>query len=853
MVINSGSPGPGDFSTLRNLTLNGNVGQVAIPPGSYGNFVANGNSGFTLGIAGATEPSRYALQQLTLNGATQLNVVGPIILTLVHGFSANGDLGASSNPSWLKLNVQSGAIVLNGGASLCGYVVAPDSTVILNGNSRLIGGLVSNRLTLNGNSLLRIVEALANRPPSVVFTAPADGAVVSDTSAIVLTAAASDPDGTIAKVEFFSGPTKLGEATVAPYQCSWTNVTPGSYTLTARATDDLGEVAISDSVSIQVLAPNVPPSVSLTTPVADMVFSAPAGITLSAAATDADGSVAKVEFFNGEAKLGEATVAPYDYVWRDVASGVYVLTVRATDDAGAVGLSDPVSIRVNAHPAAVALTLTTMINTALPVILAGSDPEGDALAFSVMTPPAHGTLSGTAPALTYTPMADYAGADAFSYAVSDPYGSSEPAIVSIQVEAPVEPPTAENAALEVQVGSSAPITLQGADARGRPLTFTIVTPPALGSVQQISNEGQTSHWTYSAGSAAGLDTFTFIVSNGAQSSSPATVKIRVLPAPPLASGTQGKAGGIVRDALTLEPLEGVTVRVEGVDGAVLSDDAGNFMLPVVNFGDETAVSEVLVYEAPGYIPAYRRVIAYPDVPVTADPVFLKKYDSKITPIGPAGGTATSAAGDVEADFPAGASSGTMAVQLTNYSAGRELPGPLPRASAFTYAVDLAPNGAAFSSPVTVRIAKTLGFAPHTSVPVGVFNPETARWEPESMASISADGQWVVFQVTHFSARDANLPAKPMPVHLSPNPPKSDSDPSSVKTDPGVSVAQGTYETDIDLPGYRSIGRLHTVRLRYESPAASARRPFTIQALNGFNSVSPLARAFDVDIDRKIVV
>jgi hypothetical protein len=223
-----------------------------------------------------------------------------------------------------------------------------------------------------------------------------------------------------------------------------------------------------------------------------------------------------------------------------------------------------------------------------------------------------------------------------------------------------------------------------------------------------------------------------------------------LPAPPLASGTQGKAGGIVRDALTLEPLEGVTVRVEGVDGAVLSDDAGNFMLPVVNFGDETAVSEVLVYEAPGYIPAYRRVIAYPDVPVTADPVFLKKYDSKTTPIGPAGGTATSAAGDVEADFPAGASSGTMAVQLTNYSAGRELPGPLPRASAFTYAVDLAPNGAAFSSPVTVRIANTLGFAPHTPVPVGVFNPETARWEPESMASISADGQWVVFQVTHFS-------------------------------------------------------------------------------------------------------
>src|SRR5947208_2035497 len=87
--------------TGESATLNGNVGQYAVPPGTYGDFTANGGSGFTLGVVGATQPSVYNFQHLTLNGQTQFNVVGPVVITVANGFTANGTLGASSTSSWL--------------------------------------------------------------------------------------------------------------------------------------------------------------------------------------------------------------------------------------------------------------------------------------------------------------------------------------------------------------------------------------------------------------------------------------------------------------------------------------------------------------------------------------------------------------------------------------------------------------------------------------------------------------------------------------------------------------------------------------------------------------------------------
>ena len=67
------------------------------------------------------------------------------------------------------------------------------------------------------------------------------------------------------------------------------------------------------------------------------------------------------------------------------------------------------------------------------ITLTGSDVDGDPLTFSVATNPAHGTLSGTAPNLTYTPTAGYIGPDSFTFRASDGQATSAPAAVDISV------------------------------------------------------------------------------------------------------------------------------------------------------------------------------------------------------------------------------------------------------------------------------------------------------------------------------------------------------------------------------------------------------------------------------------
>ncbi len=88
----------------------------------------------------------------------------------------------------------------------------------------------------------------------------------------------------------------------------------------------------------------------------------------------------------------------------------------------------------NQAPTAAPQTLTTAGDAALPLTLAGSDPDGDPLTFRVLTGPQHGTLSGTAPALTYTPAAGYRGSDSFTYVANDGQADSEPATVTIEVQ-----------------------------------------------------------------------------------------------------------------------------------------------------------------------------------------------------------------------------------------------------------------------------------------------------------------------------------------------------------------------------------------------------------------------------------
>ena len=348
---------------------------------------------------------------------------------------------------------------------------------------------------------------------SAMLTTPSNGAAYVAPANVVLNATASTTSGTISKVEFFQGATKLGEDLTSPYSLTWPSVPAGTYTLTAKATNSAGGTATSDPVQILVAAgsaaasfvrsdtttkgnwrgtyggdgfsvvgdttsypayvqvvpsghftwvwetatsdvralqrsvgsgrvaaawnastpfnvgvnvmdgqfhqlaiycvdwdstervqrvdilnsvtgavldtrtvgafnggqwlvwnvtggitlrvttvagvngviqgiffggtPNATPSVTLTGPASGASFTAPATVPLTATATDTDGTIALVEFFQGTTKIGEDTTAPYSFSWTNAPAGPYSLTAKATDNAGGTTTSAAVGITVN--------------------------------------------------------------------------------------------------------------------------------------------------------------------------------------------------------------------------------------------------------------------------------------------------------------------------------------------------------------------------------------------------------------------------------------------------------------------------------------------------------------------------
>lgn len=186
-----------------------------------------------------------------------------------------------------------------------------------------------------------------NASPTATITSPANNAVFNAPASITINATASDSDGTISKVDFYNGSTLLGTDTSSPYSFTWTNVAAGSYVLTTRATDNGNATGTSSIVNITVNnVSNPAPTTSITSPANGATFTAPASITITANASD-NGSVTKVDFYNGSTLLGTDTSSPYTFTWSNVAAGSYSLTSVATDNQGATGTSPVASITVN--------------------------------------------------------------------------------------------------------------------------------------------------------------------------------------------------------------------------------------------------------------------------------------------------------------------------------------------------------------------------------------------------------------------------------------------------------------------------------------------------------------------------
>ena len=258
----------------------------------------------------------------------------------------------------------------NGGSAITGYTVTSspaggvDSNAGTTGLSHVITGLTNGTaytftVTATNAKGTSAASAASNSitpsaPPTVSLTSPVAHAVSIAPGSFALTANASSPSSTVAKVEFYAGTTLLGTATAAPYTFNWTNVPAGTYSLTAKATDALGTTATSAAISV---TSDQVPTVTLTTPAPGAQITSPSSYVLTATASSVTSTIAKVDFYNGTSLLGTATAAPYSFTWSNVPVGSYTLTAVATDALGISTTSAPINVSAIANvPPAVSLT-----------------------------------------------------------------------------------------------------------------------------------------------------------------------------------------------------------------------------------------------------------------------------------------------------------------------------------------------------------------------------------------------------------------------------------------------------------------------------------------------------------------
>jgi len=205
-----------------------------------------------------------------------------------------------------------------------------------------------------------------------------------------------------------------------------------------------------------------------------------------------------------------------------------------------------VSITISdAAPTASNASFSTPIDTAYSGQFQATNPNsGQTLTFSVVTQPAHGTVSITnanTGAYTYTPNTGYLGSDSFTFKVNDGYLDSNTATVSASVTD--APPVAQSARYNVTANSYVTGTLKvTASSSSQTLTYTIVSKPADGALTFDASTGQ---FTYiPTHNFTGTDSFTFKASDGTLDSNTATITLKVA-AGALAqrSGTGGGAFG----------------------------------------------------------------------------------------------------------------------------------------------------------------------------------------------------------------------------------------------------------------------------------------------------------------------
>jgi hypothetical protein len=188
-----------------------------------------------------------------------------------------------------------------------------------------------------------------NLTSGIIVTSPANGAIYPLGTTIPFSVTANIPN--VQAMGLYVNYTLWAYEYSSSYTIWLQGLPAGVYVLTAAAWDSAGVTTYSAVTTVTVSATtsssssssssssdsgssNQPPNVSLTSPADGATFNAPASLTLSASASDSDGTIANVEFYANSTLVGSDTSNPYSFNWNNVGAGSYSLTAVARDNAG---------------------------------------------------------------------------------------------------------------------------------------------------------------------------------------------------------------------------------------------------------------------------------------------------------------------------------------------------------------------------------------------------------------------------------------------------------------------------------------------------------------------------------------
>ncbi|MDX6199719.1 MAG: large repetitive protein [Actinomycetota bacterium] len=576
VLLNSGASGTALRGDGVNVSASSNSVSSAVVSGPLLSLTKVASPTFVA----AGGPVSYTLT-LANNGNVTASLTS-LVDTLPSGFSfvagsTGGTLGAAA-PTTAGADVTwTGPWSLAAGAT---------RTLVFSAASSASGGTYTNTATLTASNAASAstgptAAVTVNSPPS----AAADSAATARTTAVSVGVLANDtdPDANTLSISAVGVPSS-GTAIIDPSDATRIRYTPpagfsGPATFSYTISDGFGGTS---TATVTVTVANAAPAA-----VDDSVTAAPSGATPVSVLTndtDADGDGLTVTGVGAAAHGTTAVTGPGEVSYTPASgyAGSDAFTYSISDGHGGTATAT-VNVTVpNTPPTAGDDSAATLVGAAVtvPVLANDTDPNpAQTLTSGAATAPAHGTAvvnpNGT---ITYTPTAGYVGPDGFDYTVSDGFGT-DVGHVSVTVSAGA--PVAVDDSSTTGTNTPVPVAVLTNDVSPLPLTVTgltapVVTPP-LGPPSGVSagsttlNADGTVTYTPTAG-FTGIATFTYRVTDGSQTSAPATVTVTVTNAAPVAvadtyAGTRAAAQPIDvlandsdanSDPLTISGVSGVT-------------------------------------------------------------------------------------------------------------------------------------------------------------------------------------------------------------------------------------------------------------------------------------------------------